>query len=78
VPFVLGVADRVKAFNIAPSAADIFRRAASGGVDQSRIYGAGLRIEQAFDFDGVLPAIAKVVDVAQRLGADSLRSSCQA
>jgi hypothetical protein len=42
-----------------PGAANVFRRAASGGLDQSRIDDAGIRIEETFDFDRVLPAVAK-------------------
>ena len=70
VAFVRGIADDIEEFSIAPRAADIFRRAASAGFDQSRIKDARLWIEEPLDLDRALPAIAKVVDVAQRLGAD--------
>jgi len=65
VAFVRGIADDIEEFSIAPRAAD-----ASAGFDQSRIKDARLWIEEPLDLDRVLPAIAKVVDVAQRLGAD--------
>jgi hypothetical protein len=61
VAFVRGIADDIEEFGIAPRAADIFRRTASAGIDQSRIDGARLWIEEPLDLDRVLPAIAKVV-----------------
>jgi len=51
VAFVRGIADDIEEFGIAPRAADIFRRAASAGFDQSRIKDARLWIEEPLDLD---------------------------
>ena len=74
VAFVLWIADGLEEFGIAPGAADIFRRAAPARLDQARIKNAGLGIDEALDFDRVLPAVAKIVEVPQRLGTDILEA----
>jgi putative heme iron utilization protein len=47
-----------------------FGRAASCNVDQARIKNTGFRLEEALDLDRVPPAIAKVIEISQRLCAD--------
>ena len=65
-----GIADRIEEFGIPPGAATIFGRAAAGRCDQARIEYAWLGVNELLDLDRVLPAIAKIVDVAQPLCAD--------
>ncbi len=67
---MFGVVDRFEKFSIAPGAADILGRAASCNVDQARIENTGFRVEEALDLDRVLPAVAKVIEISQRLCAD--------
>jgi len=64
------IGDRVEEVAVSPGAADILGRAAFGCVDQARIGHAGNGISYTFDADGMLPAIAKVVEVFERPGAD--------
>ena len=61
VTFVFWIADRLKKFGVAPGTADVFRRAAAGGLDQPRIGDARLGVAEALDLDRVLPAVAEVV-----------------
>ena len=44
--------------------------AASCSVDQARIKNTEFRLEEALDLNRVLPAIAKVIEISQRLCAD--------
>jgi hypothetical protein len=67
--FVLGM-DRV-----APGAAHVLGRAASRDLDQARIKNAGYRVDETLDFDRVLPAVAKVVEVSELLGVLEGRGS---
>ena len=59
-----GVADRIEEFGIAPGAATIFGRVPAGRGDQARIECVRLGIGEPLHLDCVLPAVAKVVDVA--------------
>ena len=68
--FVLWVLDGFEEIGIAPGAAAVFRRAASADLDQARVEHPGLGIGEAFDRNRLLPAIAEVVDVSQRVRAD--------
>ena len=70
--FVLGIGDRLEKLPIAPGTADVFGRAAAARLDQPRIGDARLGVAEARDLDGVLPAVAEVVDVPQCLCADIL------
>ena len=76
--FVLWIADGLEELGIAPGAADIFRRAAPARLDQARIKNAGFGIDEALDLDHVLPAVAKIVEVPQRLGTDILEHVAEA
>src|SRR5262249_35103896 len=69
VSLMSGIADCVHEFGVAPGATAIFGRAASGRCDQARIECAWLGIGEPLAVDRVLPAIAKIVDVPQRLRA---------
>ncbi len=60
VAFVLRIVGGLKEFGVAPRLTDIFGRAASGCFEQAGIKNAGLGIDEAFDLDRVLPAIAEV------------------
>ena len=64
VAFVLWIADGLKEFGVAPGTSDIFWRTASARLDQARIKCARFGIDEAFDFDCVLPAVT-----APRCGA---------
>lgn len=68
--FVFWILDGFEEFSIAPWAAAVFGRTAAARVDQARIDDAGYRVEEALDFDRVVPAITKVVEISHRLGAD--------
>ena len=48
------------------------------GLDQARIKNARFGIDDALDLDRVLPAIAKIVEVPQRLGTDILKHVAEA
>lgn len=67
---MLGITHWFEELGVAPRAADVFGRTASGGLGQARIERSRLKIGEALDFDRVLPAVAEVVDVSQRLRAD--------
>jgi hypothetical protein len=68
--FVLRVLDGLKELGIAPGAAAVFGRAAAVDLDQARIDDSGFGVGEALDPDRVLPAIAEVVKVRQRLRTD--------
>jgi hypothetical protein len=57
-------------FGIAPGAAAIFWRAATADLDQARVEHAWLGIGEMLDLDRVLPTVAEVIEVRQRLCAD--------
>jgi hypothetical protein len=69
VALVFLVADRLQHFGIAPGAADILGRTSATRFDQPRAKDAELGICEALDFDRVLPTVAEVVEIAERLGA---------
>src|SRR4249920_164102 len=70
VAFVLGILDGLEEFGIAPGAASIFWRAATADLDQARVEHAWLGIGEMLDLDRVLPTVAEVIEVRQRLCAD--------
>jgi hypothetical protein len=65
--FVLGVRQRLEHLGIAPWTADIFGRATSGRLKQARIGYGRIRGGQTLNLDRVLPAVAEVIKIAQRL-----------
>src|SRR5262245_49134021 len=65
VALVLRVGDGFQEFSIARWPTDIFRRPAAGGVKQTRIELTRQGSADALDFDRVLPAVAKIVDVGK-------------
>ena len=67
-----GIGEGFEELAIAPRTTDVLGRAAALGFDQARIKDARFGIDQAFDLDRVLPAIAEVVEILQRLGSDVL------
>ena len=69
---VLGVSDGFEEFCVAPGTADVFGRTATCGVDQARVCGTRRGIGDVLDLDRVLPAVAKVVEIFERLHADVL------
>src|SRR4051812_27117611 len=73
IALVLRVLDGFEKLAIAPWPAAVFGRAAAANVDQTRIEHSRLGIDEALDFDRVLPAIAEVVHVAQLFRADILK-----
>src|SRR5476651_2268937 len=76
--FVLWIANGLEEFGIAPGSADIFRRAASACLDQAGIKNPKFWVDETFDLDRVFPAIAKIVEVPQRLDADILEHIAEA
>lgn len=66
---VPGVGDGFEELAVAPRAADILRRAAPSGLDQAGISDARHGVIDTLDPDRVLPAVAEVVEVPERLRA---------
>ena len=77
VALVVGIGHRFKVFRITRLAADIFWRAGAFGLDQHGIGGVGCGLADAFDLDGVLPAVTEVVEILECLGASSLDDGLQ-
>jgi hypothetical protein len=77
-PFVVllmaGIGDGIEELAVTPWATNILRRTASGCFDKARVVDAWHGISDALDTDRVLPAIAEVVEVFQRFGADILQN----
>ena len=63
VLLVVRIGDRIEDVAVAPGAADILWRAASGCFGEARVGNAGHGISDALDADRVLPAVAEVVEV---------------
>src|SRR5208282_6810179 len=61
------IVERLYQVAIAPRAADVLRRTASGGFNEARVNDVRLRVRDAFDLDRVFPAVAEVAEIAQRL-----------
>jgi hypothetical protein len=64
-----GVADGVEVFGITRSTADVFRRTTTGGLEQEGKFLCCRVVEPFFEFDNMVPAVAKVIEVMDRLGA---------
>ena len=65
---VAGIFKRFEHLAITPRAADVFGRTAAGRLDQARIEDVGFGRRHALDLDRVLPPVAVVVEITQRLG----------
>src|SRR5215207_2311650 len=72
VALVLRVGDRFEEIGIPPGTADVFGWTASLGFGQARVCDARQRLGGAFDLDRMLPAVAEVVEILERLRADLL------
>src|SRR5215471_19064458 len=70
VALVAGVCDSLKQLVVAPRTTDVLGWAVALGLDQAGIKHARFGIDQAFDLDRVLPAIAEVVEIPKGLCAD--------
>src|SRR5215469_16856912 len=70
VALVAGVVEGLQELTIAPRTTDVLGWTVALGLDQAGIKHARFRIDQAFDLDRVLPAIAEVVEILQGLCAD--------
>ena len=76
--FVAGIFESLQEILIAGRTADIFWRAATGPFEEDRIDEAGDGGRDLLDLDRVLPAIAKIVEVLERLYAGIGKRSAQA
>src|SRR5215469_1246629 len=74
VALVAGVVEGLQELTIAPRTTDVLGWAVALGLDQAGIKHARFGIDQAFDLDRVLPAIAEVVEIPQCLCADVLEN----
>jgi hypothetical protein len=68
--FVFWISDCIEEVSVIPGTAAVFGRASSRGLKQARIGNAGRGIDQALDFDRVLPSVTKVVEIFHCFGAD--------
>ena len=78
---VAGVLYGFEEVSVAPWAADVLGRASSLGVKQYGIGGTRSAIDDAQELDRVLPAVAEVVEVVERLCAgilDDIAKRCLA
>ena len=67
-----GVADGIKVFGIAWRTADVFRRTTTGGLEQEGKSLCCRVVEPFFEFDYMVPTVAEVIEVMDRLGAGLL------
>jgi len=65
--FVVGVAERFKHFGIAPWSSGVLWGTLAGGVDDPGICELWISWLDPLDFDAVVPAVAKVVEIPERL-----------
>ena len=64
-----GVADGLEVFGIAWRASNILRRAAADGVEQEWETLCRRVVEPFFELDHMVPAVAEVIEIVDRLGA---------
>ena len=64
-----GVADGIEVFGVAWRTADIFRRTTAGGIEQEWKTVRWRVVEPFFEFDHMVPAVAEVIEIMDRLGA---------
>ena len=67
-----GVADGIEVFGIAWRTADVFRRTTTGGLEQEGKSLCRRVVEPFFEFDHMVPAVAEVIEIMDRLGAGLL------
>mgnify|MGYP003365032082 CR=1 FL=1 len=63
---ILEGADYLQKLLIAWNAADILRRTGSRAVNTGRVLGSAFEEKQIFDFYGMAPVVAKIIDVGER------------
>lgn len=66
------IGDRGEEFGIAPGPAHVLGRAAARCGDELRVEGLRVGFADALDPDGVVPAVAKVVEIMDRPGTGIL------
>lgn len=64
-----GVADGVEIFGISRRTADVFRRTPTGGLEREGKCLCGRVVEPFFELDHMVPAVAEVIEIMDRLGA---------
>src|SRR6185369_11642194 len=67
-----GVADGIEVFGIAWRTADIFWRTTTGGLEQDGKSLCRRVVEPFFELDHMVPAVAEVIEIMDRLGAGLL------
>lgn len=67
MPLVIGVGNGCEELLVAGRAADVLRRAAADRLDEPGIGGAGVWSGDALELYRVLPAVAEVVEVFERV-----------
>ena len=67
VALMFGVFDGLDQLSVAGGTAAILRRAAAADFGQARVDHAGFRICKPLDLDRMLPAVAEVIEILQRL-----------
>gem|GEM_PF-5244837 len=65
MPLMRRICKRLAELLISPWATNVFRRAMPGGFEEHRSFFPNGR-EDAFDFDTVFPAVAKVIKILKR------------
>jgi hypothetical protein len=70
VAFMIGISECFEELAVAPGSANVLRWATSGRFDQTWIKKPGDRLGDALDPDRVFPAVAKVIEIFERLAAD--------
>ena len=63
------IADGIEVFGIAWRTADVFRRTTTGGLEQERKTLCRCVVEPFFELDHMVPAVAEVIKIVDRLGA---------
>lgn len=64
-----GVADGVEIFGISRRTADVFRRTPTGGLEPEGKSLCDRVVEPFFEIDHMVPAVAEVIEIMDRLGA---------
>lgn len=63
---ILGIAEHLQKPLIAWNTADVLGRAGTRAVNAGRVPGSAFEEEQLFDFHGMMPVVAKIVEVRER------------
>ena len=77
VTAVHGISESCEECHVAPWPADVFGRATPGCLEEKRLIEAGHVGEDPLDFDAVHPAVAKIIEVFDRLAADVIEHAQQ-